>query len=221
MVRAYATCEGYQASDVAQGEYTLVEWVDEALLKQEMLEAAVRARKWRRRPGGLREIFNGLMRKAARRWMPEPQGFLLKYVYDQERYRLTRTFADEKLGMEFAFVGSEEAKAAGVETTLEDYPGVDSETLVIVSKLVRVGDRDENERANTREQDMILEAERRGVAVGEAILLLGEKDVTKWHVNRVTKEVYRMGKGDTASWARATRRDHRREVTQVRGCREN
>ena len=67
MVRAYATCEGYQASDVAQGEYTLVEWVDEALLKQEMLEAAVRARKWRRRPGGLREIFNGLMRKAARR----------------------------------------------------------------------------------------------------------------------------------------------------------
>ena len=66
MVRAYATCEGYQASDVAQGEYTLVEWVDEALLKQEMLEAAVRARKWRRRPGGLREIFNGLMRKAAR-----------------------------------------------------------------------------------------------------------------------------------------------------------
>eukprot|EP00937_MAST-01D_sp_MAST-1D-sp2_P005530 g5530.t1 len=193
MVRARAMKEGMLPSDVASHEYTVVEWVDEKLLRQSMIDAAVRGRKWRRRPGGAQAFMQSLSRKAARRWRAEPRGFLLKYVYDVERYKETHAFVDEKHGLELAFVGSPEAKAAGVAQELADYPGADSDTLVVVTRLVRLGeDMNENERAQAREQDLILEGERRGVQPGWAIVLLGERDVRKWHLNRVKKELWKL-----------------------------
>ena len=67
------------------------------------------------------------------------------------------------------------------------------ESLVVVSRLPRGDDAmNESEKAQVREQDMIFEAERRGVKVHAALLMVGETNVTTWDVNRVQKELYKL-----------------------------
>lgn len=188
VVRAIARCPGMADAEVASAEFTVVEHVDEDALKQKMLDAAIRARKWRRAKSGGAKVASKVRSKFQRWRRPEPRGFLLKYVYDVERYKTALTFMEENLGMELAHVEDVE----GVEVT--DFPNCGSaESLVVVTRLARGDDKmNENEKAQVREQDMIFEAERRGVEVHAALLAIGETNVTSWDVNRVQKELFRL-----------------------------
>jgi len=137
-----------------------------------------------------------------------------------ERYKTALTFMEENLGLELAHVEDVE----GVEVT--DFPNCGStESLVVVTRLARGDDKmNESEKAQVREQDMIYEAERRGVEVHAALLAIGETNVTSWDVNRVQKELFRLThskalvkKGVTITFMKPHVQDERIDLVMKRG----